>query len=100
MPIYEYHCLECDTKFEKLQSFSAGKTCNCPDCGKTAKRVISLGSFVLKGSGWYVTEHPSKSRQMATRKEKSVPDPGPAKPASSPPKTETKTPAAAPAKSE
>ncbi len=73
MPIYEYHCPNCHVDFEKLQSFSASKTFPCPECGHEANRIVSLGSFILKGTGWYVTDHPSKSRQSAASKEKSTP---------------------------
>ncbi len=68
MPIYEYHCKHCGYKFEKLQGFSADSKCTCPKCQQPADRIISLSTFVLKGSGWYVTEHPSKDRQKALRK--------------------------------
>jgi putative FmdB family regulatory protein len=62
MPIYEYRCSECNSVFEKLQSFAAPQICQCPECGKEANRIVSLGSFILKGTGWYVTDHPSNSR--------------------------------------
>ena len=35
MPIYEYLCQDCGTKFEKLvQRPSAGEAVDCPSCGK------------------------------------------------------------------
>ena len=34
MPIYEYRCLECGEKFEKLVRFSASTSeVECPECG-------------------------------------------------------------------
>ena len=63
MPIYEYKCSECDHVFEKMQSFSASSTDECPKCGAKANRIISLSSFVLKGTGWYVTDYASKNRK-------------------------------------
>lgn len=63
MPIYEYKCESCDHKFELLQSFNAEKTQTCPECGKDARRLLSLGSFVLKGGGWYATENRPKPCQ-------------------------------------
>ncbi len=63
MPIYEYKCKTCDHTFEKLQSFSAGQFQSCPRCGQSAERCISLGSFILKGGGWYATDHASKARR-------------------------------------
>ena len=54
MPIYEFRCTECDEVSEEMLSFKdKKKTIKCPDCGNKAERILSLGSFHLKGSGWY-----------------------------------------------
>jgi putative FmdB family regulatory protein len=34
MPIYEYKCQDCGTKFEKLVRQSDGAELTCPSCGK------------------------------------------------------------------
>jgi putative FmdB family regulatory protein len=61
MPIYEYRCQECQQIFEQWQKdFSVQDKC-CPVCGSTAQRLISNTSFVLKGSGWYVTDYCKKN---------------------------------------
>ncbi|MGB3974982.1 MAG: zinc ribbon domain-containing protein [bacterium] len=70
MPLYEYKCSKCDHVFEKLESFGAEPVNVCPKCGAKAKRVLSLGSFILKGGGWYATEHPSRSHQKSKVEEK------------------------------
>jgi putative FmdB family regulatory protein len=57
MPIYEYRCQDCDKVFEKIQSGFEERTEACPACGGDSKRIISNTSFVLKGSGWYVTDY-------------------------------------------
>lgn len=57
MPIYEYRCRDCDKVFEKIQSGFDERTEACPACGGESKRIISNTSFVLKGSGWYVTDY-------------------------------------------
>ncbi len=58
MPIYEYQCPECHTVFEEWQSISAAKDFfACPQCTAMSSRIISNTAFVLKGSGWYVTEY-------------------------------------------
>lgn len=57
MPIYEYYCPECETTFEKRQSFNAAPVAGCNDCGYTgAKRKISAPAIVFKGSGFYVND--------------------------------------------
>lgn len=60
MPIYEYQCEKCSNVFEEWQSGFDEKDQECPECGGSAKRLISNTSFVLKGSGWYVTEYGGK----------------------------------------
>ncbi|MGL1862765.1 MAG: zinc ribbon domain-containing protein [Pseudodesulfovibrio sp.] len=60
MPIYEYQCHDCQSVFEEWQSGFEEKEMECPDCGKSAKRLISHTSFHLKGSGWYVTDYAGK----------------------------------------
>ncbi len=72
MPIYEYKCSECGYKFEKLESFSDNKKSKCPQCGGEARRLISLAGFVLKGTGWYVTDYPSKERKKGMEQEKTA----------------------------
>jgi putative FmdB family regulatory protein len=59
MPIYEYHCEKCGHEFEVLQKSFDVDEMPCETCGATAKRMISNTSFVLKGTGWYVTDYKS-----------------------------------------
>jgi putative FmdB family regulatory protein len=60
MPIYEYVCLKCNREHEIIQKFSDRPIANCPECGGEMKKLISNTSFVLKGTGWYVTDYASK----------------------------------------
>ncbi len=60
MPIYEYRCLNCGQEFEEWQRFSDPPVDKCHDCGGKAKRLISNSTFVLKGTGWYVTDYGRK----------------------------------------
>ena len=54
MPIYEFRCVECDEVSEEMLSFKdKTKTIKCPICNNKSERIISLGSFHLKGSGLY-----------------------------------------------
>ncbi len=58
MPIYEYACEACDHRFESWQKISDPAIEVCPSCGQPrARRLISLSSFSLKGTGWYVTDY-------------------------------------------
>ncbi len=62
MPIYEYRCDECDHTFELLEGFGAEPVKRCGECGGEARRVISTSSFILKGSGWYLTDYARKEK--------------------------------------
>ena len=42
MPLYEYACPTCDDQFERLQPMSADMHTDCPECGTTSKRMLSL----------------------------------------------------------
>ena len=57
MPIYEYQCAECGHTAEVFQKNTDPDESQCPACSKgKLRRLISAGSFVLKGGGWYVTD--------------------------------------------
>ncbi len=60
MPIYEYRCEICGNEFEKCQKFSDPVVDKCSTCGGKAQRLISQSTFVLKGTGWYVTDYGRK----------------------------------------
>ncbi len=60
MPIYEYECLSCGTRTERLQKMGDPPIAACPKCGGEVKKLISAPSFQLKGSGWYVTDYGGK----------------------------------------
>lgn len=57
MPIYEYCCNDCEQIFEEWQRNHDELDVPCPVCGGQSRRVISNTSFVLKGTGWYVTDY-------------------------------------------
>ncbi|WP_028575223.1 FmdB family zinc ribbon protein [Desulfonatronovibrio hydrogenovorans] len=57
MPIYEYRCSDCQQVFEEWQKGFEDRDMVCPVCGGASSRLISNSAFVLKGSGWYVTDY-------------------------------------------
>ena len=62
MPIYEYQCQLCDLIFDRFQKINEPPPTNCPDCnGEKIKKLISMSSFHLKGTGWYATDYKSGS---------------------------------------
>ena len=60
MPIYEYECVKCHQTTEAVQKFSDPPSTDCPHCHGRLKKLMSLNSFHLKGSGWYVTDYAGK----------------------------------------
>jgi putative FmdB family regulatory protein len=57
MPIYAYECSDCGHSKDVLQKLSDQHLVTCPDCGeKGFERKLTAPGFVLKGSGWYVTD--------------------------------------------
>ena len=102
MPIYEYRCDGCNTVFEEWRRHTDDIMEEpCPKCHKTAHRLISNTSFVLKGGGWYVTEYGGrKTETPANASGDAVTDVPPSAPktetaATPPPAVETPKPAPA-----
>jgi len=56
MPIYEYHCSNCNKEFEKLMGFSDPNinSPECPECqsNNTNRRLSKVASFSSRGSGF------------------------------------------------
>lgn len=61
MPIYEYECSSCSHRFEIIQKVNELPVTKCEACGGVVRKVISQSSFVLKGTGWYLTDYAKKS---------------------------------------
>jgi putative FmdB family regulatory protein len=70
MPIYEYQCDSCGSQRELILKPGEVARPTCAKCRKCMRRVISQTAFVLKGSGWYVTDYPSEARKKGMEGEK------------------------------
>lgn len=68
MPVYEYRCDKCGKEFEAWQRISDDPIEVCSECGGRAKKLISQSTFVLKGSGWYVTDYGTRSTASSAGK--------------------------------
>lgn len=69
MPVYVYHCEECDFQFEQQQKFSDNPLKKCPNCSKSAlHKVYTPVGIIYKGSGFYSTDHRSSSGATTTTK--------------------------------
>jgi len=62
MPLYEYQCEACGTRFEKIQKFSDPPIDVCAKCGKgPVRKLPSSPAIQFKGSGFYITDYAKKS---------------------------------------
>ena len=80
MPIYEYKCEDCGHEFEEMLHFSEREVpLNTPceqqneqtkhmsfKCDGKVHLKMSLGSFHLKGSGWYKDGYGKKKQETKT----------------------------------
>jgi len=71
MPIYEYKCRKCGNQFEVFQGISDPEVTSCKFCKGKVQKLVSLSSFSLKGSGWYVTDYKGKKPSTMAKAEKS-----------------------------
>ena len=67
MPIYEYECVNCNQRFERLQKMSDPLLTVCPQCGGGVHKAFSVPAIQFKGSGWYVTDYGRSSGGGASR---------------------------------
>lgn len=63
MPIYEYKCEKCGIEHEVMQKMTEKPLTVCKSCGGSLKKMMSSTSFVLKGSGWYMTDYADKTKK-------------------------------------
>jgi len=66
MPLYEYECFLCGTRFERIQRASADPIKVCPECGGSVRRLLGSPALQFKGSGWYVTDYGGGRSQGTT----------------------------------
>lgn len=67
MPLYEYKCVKCGHRFEKIEPFSASEIKKCPECGGRAERQLAPPAIQFKGTGWYVTDYAGKGSSPASK---------------------------------
>ncbi len=70
MPIYEYECKNCGAHFEVWQKITDEPLKKCEKCGGELMKLISESSFILKGTGWYVTDYARKEKEQKEKMKK------------------------------
>ena len=74
MPLYEYKCLKCGRRTEKIESVNGPHLKKCPQCGGKVEALISAPAIQFKGSGWYVTDYAGKSGGDKSKDDKAPTD--------------------------
>jgi putative FmdB family regulatory protein len=69
VPLYEYKCLKCNRRTEKIEPVNGPHLKKCPHCGGKVEALISAPAIQFKGSGWYVTDYAGKSPASESAKE-------------------------------
>jgi len=67
MPIYEYECAECGTRFDRLQRFGDSPPETCPNGHAQVHRLLSQPAIIFKGSGFYVTDNGRNGRGRSAK---------------------------------
>ena len=60
MPLYEYQCVKCKRRTEKIESVAGPHLKKCPHCGGKVEQTLTAPAIQFKGSGWYVTDYAGK----------------------------------------
>ena len=69
MPLYEFECEACKTRFDRIQKYIDPNPEVCPNCGKgPIRKMPSSPAIQFKGSGFYITDYAKKSTSEAGSK--------------------------------
>jgi putative FmdB family regulatory protein len=60
VPLYEYQCVKCKRRTEKIESVAGPHLRKCPHCGGKVERTLTAPAIQFKGAGWYVTDYAGK----------------------------------------
>ena len=66
MPLYEYECENCGTRFERIQSVKDDPIRQCPECSGGVHKVFHPAGIIFKGSGWYITDSRKSTSSAVT----------------------------------
>lgn len=92
MPLYEYECENCGTRFERLQSIQDEPVRQCPECSGKVHKVMHAAGIIFKGSGWYITDsRKSTSGAVTSDSKPTTTETKSDKPAGATPETKSET---------
>jgi len=73
MPVYEYECESCQKVIEAQQRMNDAPLTVCDACGGHLKKLVSMSSFQLKGSGWYADGYANRGANSASSSSQPAP---------------------------
>ena len=56
MPIYEYECGNCSSRFEVRRAFNSESVDVCPKCQLQGRQIFSPTAIIFNGPGFYITD--------------------------------------------
>ena len=68
MPIYEYECKKCESRFEIHQSIKDDSLKIHDDCGGDLQKIYSASGIILKGSGFYKNDSRSSEKRPSAQR--------------------------------
>jgi len=76
MPVYDYDCAACGTRFEVIHGVHADSPATCPACGSgPVRKAVTAPAVHYKGSGWAKKERRSaSSASISSDKDSSASD--------------------------
>lgn len=59
MPLFDYHCENCNATFEVLRKTAQEE--RCPNCSSMqTKKLLTPSTIIYKGTGFYTTDYTAK----------------------------------------
>ena len=52
MPLYEYQCIRCSRRVERIEKVFGPHLRECPECRGKVERLVAPPAIQFKGSGW------------------------------------------------
>lgn len=69
MPVYEYECKRCASRYEVKRGIHETGGSECPKCGGEGLQIFFPAPLHFKGSGFYVTDSRKKPAETENKEQ-------------------------------